>query len=941
MHPELDPETTVLERERELTELTQGLDRAKTGSGSALSIEADAGLGKTTLLQEVRRAGVADEFTVLSARATELERDFPFALVRQLFAIQLAALPEIERAALLEGAGAAAGALGLGPEIDSTHDSFAVLHALYWVTAGLAERTPLLLAIDDAHWADSGSLSFLSFLLPRLQELPICLVIANRPNEPDAAEALRPLLDDPTMSRLSPRPLSLEATTAFLRDELGRDPQSEFARACHEASGGNPFLLRELARALAERGVDPIDREQAVAGELAPARVGRLVDGRLSRFSPEASRIAAAVAVLGENQDLALVAELAEIETDAARRAADELRSGSILEKAESLRFAHPLVRNAVYSQLGIGERSRAHAEAAALLRNRGASPEEISTQLLAAEPRGSRDVVETLIAAADRSLADGAPRSTIAYLTRAMREPPPADLRPAVLEPLIDACFRAVDHSAWAEVEPEINSELERDPGLRTKWAVLITRVLAMHGRFEDAIALLVDAARIAAEEGDIEMAFQLEAQLGTLAMIVPSAPKVDLSGYAERIDPHSPAGRLAASIEARRAFAELDRERAIAAAEHALGEDCVIFEEDPELMASVLAIGILLIADEVDGARHAAMRALEIARRRNTTPEVSRGFFLRGMIAGATGDLLDAEADLRQAADIARLAAVPPMILAVASTLTEVLIERDDLPGAEAELAAIGMASGPMPENMMFGFTLVARCHLRAERGEANAALDDFLALTRLEERYDIGTPSAFVLPSVVQTLFAVGEEKQAIELADALLLGVRRWGAPSSLAFVLWGYALTRNGPERINALEEAITVAKGAPRRLVHAQVLLAFGETLRRGGRRKEARQPLREAFELARRRGGVRVAKRAHEELEATGEKMRQYAPSGPESLTPSERRVAGLAAGGMTNRQIAQTLFVTVKTVESHLRSAYMKLDIDSRAQLPDALAR
>lgn len=136
-----------------------------------------------------------------------------------------------------------------------------------------------------------------------------------------------------------------------------------------------------------------------------------------------------------------------------------------------------------------------------------------------------------------------------------------------------------------------------------------------------------------------------------------------------------------------------------------------------------------------------------------------------------------------------------------------------------------------------------------------------------------------------------------------------------------------------------LEKATGKLSGSPMRLGHAKALRDLGVALRHEGRRAEAREPLREAIELARRCGAVRVAKRAHEELQATGEKVRSYAPIGVESLTPSERRVAELAASGMTNRQIAQSLFVTVKTVEAHLSAAYDKLDISSRRQLPEAL--
>ena len=144
------------------------------------------------------------------------------------------------------------------------------------------------------------------------------------------------------------------------------------------------------------------------------------------------------------------------------------------------------------------------------------------------------------------------------------------------------------------------------------------------------------------------------------------------------------------------------------------------------------------------------------------------------------------------------------------------------------------------------------------------------------------------------------------------------------------------MTTDGDERLAALEEAVTVLEGSPSRLERAEALADLGAAWRRGGRRADARPPLREALELARRCGAAGLARRAYDELAATGERVRRYTPIGVESLTPSERRVAELAAGGMTNRQIAQTLFVTVKTVETHLAAAYDKLGIRSRRELP-----
>ena len=188
--------SALLERERELAELDARVAEAQAGNGCFVLIEAQAGLGKTRLLEAVRESGVHAGMSVLDARATELERDFPFAIVRQLFESHLAAMAAPERDALLEGTAAAArGALGL-PEDDpdTERDAFTVLHGLYWLTAALAEQRPLLLAVDDAHWSDAASLQYLGFLLPRLEEIPV-LLVGRTPSGRSGAEQLGPHRD--------------------------------------------------------------------------------------------------------------------------------------------------------------------------------------------------------------------------------------------------------------------------------------------------------------------------------------------------------------------------------------------------------------------------------------------------------------------------------------------------------------------------------------------------------------------------------------------------------------------------------------------------------------------------------------------------------------------------------------------------------------------------
>jgi DNA-binding CsgD family transcriptional regulator len=173
----------------------------------------------------------------------------------------------------------------------------------------------------------------------------------------------------------------------------------------------------------------------------------------------------------------------------------------------------------------------------------------------------------------------------------------------------------------------------------------------------------------------------------------------------------------------------------------------------------------------------------------------------------------------------------------------------------------------------------------------------------------------------------------------LAEAELIKGRRWATPGAIGSALATRGVVEGGDAGAELLREAVGLLERSPARLEHAHALTDLGATLRRAGRRSGAREPLRAGFALARRCGAVPLAKRAHEELGATGEKLRRFVPIGVEALTPSERRIAEMAADGRTNREIAEELFLTVKTVETHLSHTYRKLDIHSRQGLPEAL--
>ncbi len=930
----------LFERERELAELDTMVGDACAGRGCLAVVDAPAGLGKTRLLQALRSAGQAAGMRVLAARATELERDFPFALVRQLFGPHLATLHAAEREALFEGAaGAARGALGFAPGATAPPDAFAVLHGLYWLTAALAEQAPLLLAIDDAHWADAASLDFVGFLLPRVEELPVVLAVTCRPDEAGAGSDLARIATDGLAHRLTPRPLSPAAAAALLAAELGEQPDGAFAATCHEVSGGNPFLLHELARTVAVQAISPRAEQAPRVHELVPERVARTVLVRLARLSPAAQSVARSLVVLGDDADLQLVAALAGLDADTALSGADELRGATILDPVvASLCFVHPLVRTTLHRELPTGERAKAHTRAAALLRARGASAERLAAHLVATTPCGNRATVETLIEAGATALASGAPRAAITSLTRALHEPAPADLRVEVLDPLLTACIRATDQPTYAAIEGDVLAELQRDPTLQTRWGVALASWLAISGRVRQATELLEQAIEQAVREDDVDRAFSLEAQLSRLAQLPPHVARERLQRSRARIEPDGRADRLAAAVEARWAVVHGTAAEAAALSQRALGDDARILIEQAEPGAPGDTVMVLALAERHEAAARAARQAMTFARRRGALHELAGAWWLSAYAALLRGDLTTAEADARQCVDVARLGGLGTAELVLTPGLVAILVARGDVDAAAAELARTGMAEGPIPDNPWLMTLSLARGTLRYAQGRAREAADDLLELHERKQRWGIGG-NVMIQAGAYGALAsaACGERERARALAEADLASARRWGAPTPQCLALCALGVASGDDEGLALLQEATRQGATAS---TQAVALVELGAALRRTNRRAEAREPLREGLELARRCGAAATARRAYDELTATGEKVRRWTPIGVESLTPSERRVAEMAANGMTNRQIAQSLFLTVKTIEAHLAAAYDKLGIRSRRQLPDVLA-
>ena len=335
----------LLEREAELSELDRLVADACAGRGRLVLIEGPPGIGKTRLLDAVRAGARERGMTVLAARASELDRDFPFGVVRQAYEPLVEAADAVRRERLLQGAaGLVTRLLGGGHSPGSGADAvepLAFYHALYWLTANLADQEPAALVIDDLHWADAGSLRFLQFLVPRLEELPVLVALATRPSEPGLdRRAIDAIATDPLSVLVRPRPLSGEAVAALVGRELGEGPDPHFSAACHDATGGNPFLVGELVRELASEGVSPSADREALVHRLAPPTVARAVLLRLARLGEDATALAHAVAVLGDGAPPPRAFALARLPEERGDEAAAALADADILAAARPLAFS-------------------------------------------------------------------------------------------------------------------------------------------------------------------------------------------------------------------------------------------------------------------------------------------------------------------------------------------------------------------------------------------------------------------------------------------------------------------------------------------------------------------------------------------------------------------------------------------------------------------------
>ena len=522
----------LLERDRELERIGGCLGRARQGHGGALVVEGPAGIGKTVLLAAGRDAAEGKGFRVLRARGAELEREFAFGVVRQLVEPVVAGASEQERAGLLDGPPGVAARLlrlpglsgGMGAAApDAPDPSFAVLHGLYWLCANLAADRPLALVVDDAHWADGASLRFLAFLLPRLEELHVAVLLGARPAEAgDSRGLLAALTLDPATEVVTVRPLTANGVATLVTAGLGVEAEPEFAAACWQATGGTPFLVRTLVEALREEGVAPVAASAAKVHNVATATLDRWAMLRLVRLGPDAAGLARAVAVL-ERAELDQAARLAGLAVPDAARAADLLVRAGVLDEA-SLCFAHALLRGAVYREMSGAERAWAHGRAARLLAEAHASAARVAEHLFVTAPGGDGWTVEQLRAAAREAASRGAPESAVAYLRRALTEPPSPEAEGAILLELGLVEFSAGQPGWHDHLEAAVESA--DDDMARITAAPAVRQCTALASTVDRGKGGVRRRSAPASNSGDAETCLPLEAMAVACGVLDAAAP-------------------------------------------------------------------------------------------------------------------------------------------------------------------------------------------------------------------------------------------------------------------------------------------------------------------------------------------------------------------------------------------------------------------------------
>ena len=925
---------TLLERAAEIRAASDVLASAHAGQGRLLLVEGPPGAGKTSLMALVADLAREQGMETLRARGGELERDVPYGIIGQLLAWAGDAYVDAGAASL---AAPAFGSGGQGRDVGRP----AVQHGLYWLVADLAARRPLALLVDDAQWSDLPSLHALVYLARRLEGLELAIVVAIRDGEPDGPdELLDALRREPGAIRSQLEPLTSHAVAEIVRQSLGAEATDRFAHACWEASGGNPFLLTELLRALEAQDVVPRDEHASRVAALGARGAARSILALLRRLGPGAVAVARAVAVLEPDAELDHIAALARLDVGKVTAACERLIAAEVLSDATPLEFTHPLLKAAVYEDLSAPRRARLHLEAARVLHDVGRESVTIAPHLMRCPPGNTDWIRDVLRDAARDALARGAPATAVEQLRRARAETSSHKEELDVREELGVAMLAASDGRGVDELLAV--REARGDPLHRAGLAMLLAQPLGLRGREDEGARILSESL---AELPDEEQGLRAHLLGERYVWATGGGLVVDRAQLLRDVANTSDATlgeRHFLVIAAFRLALGLGRRDEIVRVVDRLTRDASLLREDAAVGFAHPSLALPLVACGRGGDALAFLdQQSEAARRRGAMVAIALATSYRAAVLLARGDLTEADAEAATARRLLVDLGLGKTLPVATIVLALVRVERGEPDAAAALVDEDGLGEQP-PGSLLAPFALVARGRVRSATGHHTDARTDFLTAGRLLAA--LPYPDALLLGWRVRLALAehaLGRAAEAREAADEALAAAREAAVPYGMAETLRVAGTVGGRADAIEVLHEAARIAGDSDAPLLHAKALVELGSALRRARFRRESRDPLRVALDLAHRCGARPLEDRARTELAATGARPRRVLLTGREALTPSELRTARLASTGMTNREVAQELFVTAKTVETQLRAAYRKLDITGRGELAAALSR
>ncbi|MHB9864109.1 ATP-binding protein [Streptomyces sp. YIM S03343] len=943
-------ERTLFERESELAAVDEALDELvgphPEGAGpphhprgALLAVTGRAGLGKTTLLAEIRRRAAARGCTVLSARGGDQEQRVAFHVTRQLLQPQLAGTSEAEVRAALGGWYDIVGpALGLcAPTEGAPPDPQGLRDGLDWVLTHLAvRRAPMVLVLDDAHWADPESLGWLAAFAPRAEELPLLVVVAYRPDElPDHADAFRMLPGRAGGRPLGLEPLSPEAVADLVRQTLGGHADDTFCHECWAVTAGNPFETVELTAKVLDRGLTPTEDGAPLLRDLAAAVKGSGLIARLERLGASTVRFAWACAVLGTEIRPALAAAVAGLGREEAADAADALRGARILTGAAStpLEFVHPLIATAVYRAIPHGVRVALHGQAAWCVLDDGQGPAAAARHLLETHPEGDPTVVRQLRAAAAETLRAGAPDAARGYLARALREPPPPEQRAAVLYELGSAALLTEPATTVNHLRAALDEPIA-DPALRHRIVCRLAQVLAHSDRLTEASGTLDQEIR---RTDDARVRLRLTAE--QLMWDAFDAAEPDHPSRSRRLT------RLADRLKGRdlteryiiglRAWDAVQRgEPAPVALRHASRAlEGGLCWADPErgFEVPVLVSLAFMYADRPGRTEELFTSGIADYEQRGWRGgHLSFAYTLLGYVRLRRGRLAEAEDFVRAGLRLAeRVGPGTPAHWYAVGTLVEVLIARGRVTEA-AHIADAYCFAEPFPAAVVFPDAQTVYGGLLLARGRTKeAAVQLAAAGSRLDGR---GIRNPAWSPWQLHLARAEVREapERAVTTACEALARARQFGTPSVVGQALGTLAEVSTGPARAEHLAEAVVQLERSPAAYELARALVALGTELRRTGRPDEAADHLYRGLDTAVQCGADGLADTARDELAAAGLRPRRPLGAETDTLTVRERAAADLAVGGRTPAETAAELGADEQTVVRLLSAVYRKLGTD-----------